>query len=174
MDCSPEYVVGYYSDGDEENARNRDRVSKVTDREEKGKEIKSDGKFCQQHVANREMEKKLLQSDESSTTTLFPYTDQLKKSHAQLKRLFTAKRYWERKLRDQTKAEEEHQVVKDQRKNSAPLLVKETETLQQRNDVLEREIKSVQFDMEEDKKAAQSKINSVNILTGLYEQHKVC
>lgn len=171
MDCSPEYVVGYYSEDEEEK---QDEIVKETGDDEKRKEVKD--VVCQQQ--HDEMEKKLL--EEKSTTTItnfstnFPFINQLKSKQAELKRLFCAKKRWEQKLKNQIKAEEDYErVMEDRRENIVPSLIKETKINKERIEELKKHIQSVKFDICEELKATESKINSVRILTELYEHYKV-
>ena len=167
MDCSPEYVVGYYSECEKE----KNNVAKDGG-DEKCKQVKD--VVCQQQ---KQMEKILFEEEATTTTNFssyFPSINQLKMKHTELKRLFNAKKRWERRLKGQTKAEQEYEkVLEDRRENIVPLLIKETEQREERNNELKKHIQSVKFDICEELKATDSKINSVHILTGLYEQHKV-
>ena len=167
MDCSPEYVVGYYSECEKE----KNNVAKDGG-DEKCKQVKD--VVCQQQ---KQMEKILFEEEATTTTNFssyFPSINQLKMKHTELKHLFNAKKRWERRLKGQTKAEQEYEkVLEDRRENIVPLLIKETEQREERNNELKKHIQSVKFDICEELKATDSKINSVQILTGLYEQHKV-
>ena len=167
MDCSPEYVVGYYSECEKE----KNNVAKDGG-DEKCKQVKD--VVCQQQ---KQMEKILFEEEATATTNFssyFPSINQLKMKHTELKHLFNAKKRWERRLKGQTKAEQEYEkVLEDRRENIVPLLIKETEQREERNNELKKHIQSVKFDICEELKATDSKINSVQILTGLYEQHKV-
>ena len=176
MDCSAEYVVGYYSEGEKE--KNDAIIIKETDDDdEKRKEVKD--VVCQQQKQQHQEMEKILFKEESaikaSFSTYFPFINQLRMKHTELKRLFNAKKRWERRLKDQTKAEQEYEkMMEDRRENIVPLLVKETETREERNDELKKHIQSAKFDICEELKATESKINSVHVLTGMYEEHKVC
>lgn len=224
MDCSPEYVVNYCAEEEQNRFQNGgisvtrdfDQINNIGDKPRKQKQQKTQAEQQEMEskmvgsiyyndriaehnqpasVVDREQESKLVKvtrseecaeavtsqvdvvTVEKPATTLkstFPYPSNLKLAHAQLKRLFIAKRHWERKLGAQRLAEEKHEGKVEHRiKNLIPTMLCETETAQQRNEVLQQEIQRMEFDMIEEGKAMQSKIKSVEILTGLFDGHKV-
>jgi len=188
MDCSPEYVENYHCD--EESSK-----IIICHGFDKGGLFDISNKKLIENINVKKMESVL--SDEKNNITgddsqqsavvasvgsqksvvakfLFhPTPAVIKKKHEQIKRLCSAKRMWQRKLKHLEKNEFEfEQKQKERQENIVPML-KEIDEVKAKIQVLKEDINNFEYDINEENEATNSKINAVKTLQKLFEDHKV-
>ena len=184
MDCSPEYVENYYSDEEEsicvppeqyygdDGSLNMEKmfIQKSTQENLVENELKS-----LENISPNVITESGILTDISVDQRMPVAVDLvgIKQKHIRLKRLFLTKKHWQRKLNLQEQKEIEHQdFIENRIENVVPTMLKELDETKRINSILTKEIETIEFDIIEENKSMESKIKSVEILNGLYQEHK--
>ena len=188
MDCSPEYVENYDSDeaspskiiichgfdkgGLFDNSNEKKLVEDKID-VKKMESILTDEKNVNKSQQDIVVASVASQKSMVAKLLFHPTPAVIKKKHEQIKRLFTAKRMWQRRLKHLEKEELEFDEKQSERQEIIAPMLKEIDAAKARIAVLKEDIDNFEYDINEETKATDSKINAVKTLHKLFEEHKV-